>query len=129
MRDSNELLTLEFLSCTQVDPADEWLSQAVPLPTSPSRKYDPTNSGSIFPGLDDTLLDAEDENAEENPLQVSMGISGHFDRTLVLAKEDSQADMFAEDSETSADDEVKKMAAFLAKENALLQEIEKVRVV
>ena len=110
----------------QVTKADEWLSQAIPLPRSPraGSKPKPKDSGSIFPELDDSLLDDVDEDEDINPLQVSMGISGDFDRTLVLEKEDSQADMFASDSDNSKTGEHHKKK-FLANENAILAELEK----
>ena len=60
----------------------------------------------------------------EDPLQVSMGISGQFDKTLVLEKEDSQADMFASDNDSTRAMDKRR---FLSNEKAVLAEIEKVR--
>ena len=56
-----------------------------------------------------------------------MGISGQFDRTLVLEKEDSQADMFASDNSDNSKTGDHHKKKFLANENAILAELEKVR--
>ena len=42
---------------------EEWIAQAVPLPRSPKQKICPRDSGSIFPELDETLLDIPEGRA------------------------------------------------------------------